>query len=78
MIVKYRQGSALAQSRQGRAVFKPGKESDWRRLEQALSDLLGCPVTVEANPAGEGELRVKFHSLDELDGVLARVGYEAK
>jgi ParB family chromosome partitioning protein len=68
----------VAQKRDGRVVFKPGKESDWRRLEQQLSDLMGCPVTVSADKSGEGELRVKFHSLDELDGVLARIGYEAK
>ncbi|HEY0974536.1 MAG TPA: ParB/RepB/Spo0J family partition protein [Solimonas sp.] len=68
----------LTQSRDSRIVFRPGKPSDWQRLERELSDLLACPVSVQADKNGQGELRVKFHSLDELDGVLARVGYEAK
>lgn len=62
-------------SRRLKRSFKPEKPSDWRRLEQQLSDLLACPVTVQADGKGKGELRVRFHSLDELDGVLARIGY---
>lgn len=56
-------------------VFKPAKSGDWQRLERELSDLLGYPVSVSADRAGEGELRVRFHSLDELDGLLDRIGY---
>ncbi len=65
----------IAAARERKIVFKPGKASDWKRLERELSDLLACPVTVQADRGGKGELRVKFHSLDELDGVLARIGY---
>lgn len=66
----------LAASREQGIVFRPGKASDWQRLERQLSDHLACPVTVLADKSGQGELRVKFHSLDELDGVLARIGYD--
>lgn len=65
----------LSASRRRKRSFKPEKPSDWRRLEQRLSDLLACPVTVQADGKGKGELRMRFHSLDELDGVLARIGY---
>lgn len=68
----------VAQARDATIVFRPGKPSDWQRLERDLSDHLACPVTVQADAAGRGELRVKFHSLDELDGLLAKVGYEAR
>lgn len=68
----------VAAARDTKIVFKPGKSGDWQRLERELSDLLACPVTVQADRSGKGELRVQFHSLDELDGVLARIGYEAK
>lgn len=65
----------IAASRRLKRSFEPAKPSDWRRLEQQLSDLLACPVTIKADTKGKGDLRVRFHSLDELDGVLARIGY---
>ncbi len=58
-------------------MFRPGKPGDWERLERELSDIVGCPVAISLEKAGAGELRVSFHSLDELDGVLARIGYSA-
>lgn len=57
--------------------LKP-KASDWQALERRLSDHLGYPVTVSAERGGKGELKVRFHSLDELDGILARIGYTAQ
>ncbi len=68
----------LNAARDAKLVFKPGKPADWQRLERDLADHLACPVSVSADKAGKGELRVRFHTLDELDGVLARIGYVAK
>ncbi|NKF22163.1 ParB/RepB/Spo0J family partition protein [Solimonas marina] len=68
----------IAASRDRLVVFRPGKPSDWQVLERELSDHLACPVVVTADKTGKGELRVKFHSLDELDGVLAKIGYVAR
>ena len=48
---------------------------DWERLAQQLSDQLGYPASFRAGDKGAGELRLRFHSLDELDGLLARIGY---
>jgi ParB family chromosome partitioning protein len=67
---------ALARDRQ--IVFRPGKPGDWKALEREISDLLGCSASVSADKAGKGELRIKFHSLDELDGVLAKIGYSSR
>lgn len=65
-------------SSSGRAPALPSKPkaSDWKALERRLSDQLGYPVILLADKAGRGELKLKFHSLDELDGILARIGYE--
>lgn len=65
----------IGASRERRIVFKPGKPADWARLERELADHLSCPVDLKADKQGKGELRVRFHSLDELDGLLARLGY---
>lgn len=62
--------------RQGKLPLKP-KPSDWQALERRLSDQLGYPVVVAADKAGKGELKLRFHSLDELDGILSRLGYDA-
>jgi ParB family chromosome partitioning protein len=62
--------------RQQRLPLKP-KASDWQALERRLSDHLGYPVTITAEKGNKGELKVRFHSLDELDGILARFGYSA-
>jgi ParB family chromosome partitioning protein len=63
--------------RHPRPVFQPGKPGDWERLERELSDLVGCSVAISLEKGGRGELRVAFHSLDELDGVIARLGYSS-
>jgi ParB family chromosome partitioning protein len=65
----------LSSERRGKPAFKPAKASDWRRLETELSDLLATPVKVHATKGGKGDLTIQFHSLDELDGLLARLGY---
>ncbi len=65
----------VALHRRPKAAFSAGKPGDWERLERELSDLVGCPVAISLEKDGHGELRVAFHSLDELDGVMARLGY---
>ena len=50
--------------------------ADHERLEAALADHLGYPVTLNAGSDGKGELKIRFHSLDELDGLLERIGYQ--
>lgn len=65
-------------ARDAKIVFQPGKPGDWQALERDLSDLMGYPVQVKAAKNGRGELKVKFHSLDELDGILSRLGYRGR
>ncbi len=47
-------------------------DRDLLRLEEELSDRLGATVKISANRKGVGSLTVRFGSLDQLDGLLAR------
>ena len=54
----------------------PGKNPDIRRLEGKLGQSLGQPVEIKHTNKGKGKLIINYNSLDELDGILARMGYE--
>jgi ParB family chromosome partitioning protein len=59
----------------GRDAARDTRPDDWQKLAAKLSDHLGYPAEFEPGRDGAGELRLRFHSLDELDGLLARIGY---
>ena len=40
-------------------------------LERRLAERLGARVELLHNPKGKGKLIIRYHSLDELDGILA-------
>ena len=42
-----------------------------QRLEEQLAEQLGAPVSIEHARAGHGRLVIRYHSLDELDGILS-------
>jgi ParB family transcriptional regulator, chromosome partitioning protein len=52
---------------------RPGRNRDLERLEEELSDALGAVVSLEADTKGRGKLIVGFSSLDQLEGILARL-----
>ena len=52
----------------------PSPDPDLQRLQQRLSDHLGCPVTVRSGRRG-GQLVVRYSSAESLQGLLARLGY---
>jgi ParB family chromosome partitioning protein len=47
-------------------------DRDLLRLEEELSDRLAATVKISANRKGGGSLNIRFGSLDQLDGLLAR------
>ena len=53
---------------------EPGPDPDTRRLERSTSDHLGAPVTITTNAKGRGRIVIRYTSLDELDGILGRMG----
>ena len=48
-------------------------DRDLLRLEDELSDALGATVKISTNRKGAGSLTLRFGSLDQLDGILARL-----
>jgi ParB family chromosome partitioning protein len=44
-----------------------------RRLEEELGDKLGAKVVIQHSASGSGKLIVSYHSLDELDGIVAHI-----
>ena len=58
-----------------RQAAKPKQTADVRRLEEGLADWLASAVQLKANANGKGSVTIKFNNLDELDGVLERIGF---
>ncbi len=48
--------------------------ADVARLESRLAEHLGTPVRFDHGPRGAGKLVINYSSLDQLDGVLAKLG----
>lgn len=46
---------------------------DIERLEQQLADQLGANVVIQQHTKGHGKLIIRYHSLDELEGIIERV-----
>ena len=53
------------------------KDIDVQVLERELSRHIGCQTRVDFS-AGKGQLKIDFHNLDILDGVLFKLGYKEK
>ena len=50
----------------------PAMDPDLRALHDRLSACLGAPVTIRHRSAGGGSIIIRYHSLDELDGILQK------
>lgn len=72
-----RQAEALVRTLQSgkQTSEKPGKEldPDIKALQDELAERLGTEVVVEHAANGKGRLVLKYGSLDQLDGILARI-----
>jgi ParB family chromosome partitioning protein len=55
--------------RHGRA-----SDPDLARLEETLAESLGAKVTIDARAGGAGKLTIAYSTLEQLDGILARLG----
>ena len=63
---------AVAKARQASSKA-PARARDIVRLEDELADTLGADVRLQADARGKGELTIKFASLDQLEGIVARL-----
>lgn len=74
-----RQTEALVRKIQEQAgkpkLKKPEVDPNIRRLSDRLAEKIGVPVTIDHGDKGAGKLVLKYTSLDELDGILAHMGY---
>jgi len=48
-------------------------DPDLARLQEDLSETLGAKVTIEPKANGAGKLEIRYSSLEQLDGILARL-----
>ena len=55
---------------------KTVQDADTKRLEQNLGQTLGQPVQIRHSKKGAGKLVISYSSLDELDGILSKMGYK--
>jgi ParB family chromosome partitioning protein len=53
---------------------KPGYDADTARLENELAEKLGAVVHIEPGRLGAGRLVIRYSSLEQLDGIIARLG----
>lgn len=68
--------SLVRRLQKAKTVLKPGEgrvDPDIRRLETELSEQFGAAVTIQQRKQGKGTLRIAYGSLDQLDGILARI-----
>jgi len=77
-----RQAEALAQvpagvqndaSSQPAGFVGSQKSADIRALEQRLEDHLGLKIDLNHKPKGNGELKIKYKTLDQLDAVCRKL-----
>jgi ParB family transcriptional regulator, chromosome partitioning protein len=64
---------AHAGNGKGAKSGKRSKDPDIERLENDLADKLGATVELQHSTTGKGKLVISYHSLDELDGILAHI-----
>ena len=56
-----------------KTAVKARTSQDALRLEQELSDKVGANVTIGANAKGAGTLKINYASLEQLDGIVAKL-----
>lgn len=69
-LVKDMQAGAKSNSaKKSKAEVDP----DILNLQQELSEKIGAELVIDHKSNGKGSLVIKYHSLDELDGILKRI-----
>ena len=53
---------------------KTKKDADIQRLQNTLSEKLGAFVEILHGTQGKGRIVIQYYSLEELDGILERIG----
>ncbi|HVE49192.1 MAG TPA: ParB/RepB/Spo0J family partition protein [Casimicrobiaceae bacterium] len=56
-----------------RKTPRPGLDADTLRLENELAERIGANVKIEPGRKGSGRIVIRYSSLEQLDGILARI-----
>ncbi len=56
---------------------KSNEDPDVRRLQTRLSEQLGAEVKIKRGAKGGGQLIIRYHSSDELEGILGHLSVES-
>ena len=70
---KKRPGIPTARSKQEKLALNTPRDPDLDRLETELADSLGTYVEITHQENGQGELVIRYASLDQLDGLITRM-----
>ncbi len=65
-------------TRAARGGAKRTVDADTARLANALAERLGAVVHIEPGRQGAGRLVIRYSTLDQLDGIVERLGVPAK
>jgi ParB family chromosome partitioning protein len=71
MVTKLQSGTISAKG----SAKKAGRpmSRDWVRVQEQISDGIGLPVSLKQGRGAAGEMTIRFSSLEELDGLIARL-----
>jgi ParB family chromosome partitioning protein len=57
---------------------KPAFDADTPRLANDLAERLGATVRIEPGRQGAGRVVIRYSTLEQLDGIVERLGVSAK
>ncbi len=56
-----------------KSVKRDSKDPNTKKLESELSDKLGAQVAITTSRQGKGTMTIKYHSLEQLDGIIKKL-----
>jgi ParB family chromosome partitioning protein len=56
-----------------RKPAKAAQDMDVKRLQNELAEYLGASVAIQPGSSGAGVVSIRYHSLEQLDGILTRI-----
>ena len=59
-----------------KSVKRPEKDADVAKLERSISDFLGAQTKIKEKAKGAGELVIEYSSLEELEGIIEKIGMD--
>lgn len=73
LVRKWKTGESDASNLAGKQI-----DSDIQRLQDIVSEQLCASVSLTHSAKGKGKMVVQYNSLDELDGILEKLGIESE